>query len=176
MMEWAVGWPLLILSFLLPEPFKEQLLAAQTVLCVVARQRQPFHLITFLCVISYFTQTQEPLLASLNVHLLHHSIVLCTIFVQYLEQKYQLFCWTLLLWSTRWLGSVNLFSQGVRSLMKCLLLTCVLQGKWRREDTLQNELKWCWILFVHESTWCLLPVQMLYEVYAVAVHLGDEVV
>lgn len=165
-MKWVIGWPFLFFSLFLPEPYREQSLAVQTIICTLFDKMYTFQLVTFFFVLSYFVETK--LHHILSVQILHHVVIVCTIIVQYMEPKYQYFCWCLVGWSTRWLGSVNMYAQPVRTLLKCIVLLFVLKGKWRhtRQCNLKDELKWCWILFVHESLCVFLPVQILYEVYS----------
>lgn len=166
-MKWILGWPFLLLSLFLPEPYREQSLALQTIICTFFKCRQyTFQLLTFIFVLSYFVETK--LHKILSVQILHHVIIACTVVVQYIEPQYQYFCWCLVGWSTRWLGSVNMYVQPIRTFFKCCVLLIVLKGKWRlsRKCEWKDELRWCWILFVHELMCILLPVQILYEVYS----------
>ena len=165
-MKWVIGWPFLILSLFLPEPYREQSLAVQTIICTFFNQMHTFQLMTFIFVLSYFVESKLHNIPS--IQLLHHVIIICTVVVQYIEPKYQYLCWCLVGWSTRWLGSVNMFEQPFRTLIKCIMLLVVLKGKWRSTVNLEwkDELKWCWILFVHEIMCILLPIQILYEVYS----------
>jgi len=164
-MRWAIGWPFLILSLFLTEPFREQVLALQTIICTFFGKGYTFQLLTLIFVISFFIETQMH--DNITVQILHHCIVLCTVIVQYIDNKHRYFCWCLLLWSVRWLGSVNIYDQPIRTSIKCIVLVLVLKGRWRPalERPLSEEFKWCWVLFVHEFVCLLLPVQLLYEVY-----------
>lgn len=159
-MKWPVGWPLLLLSFFAHEPYREQLLAGQTILCCIVQQYYPFHTATAIAIISYFTHQQIANVA-LTAFILHHVVVFLAVASHYVDTDYKAVVWALTAWSTRWLGTISIFETPVRTLIRCLLFRGVASGPWA--DSKGG--KWCWVLFVHEIMWCLLPIQILYEVY-----------
>jgi len=160
-MRWPFGWPLLILALFAHEPYKEQLLAGQTIICCMTQQLWPFHTATVISIIIYFTHQDVRILSSAII--LHHLIVVCAIVGQYLEFKYKGIIWVLMIWSTRWLGTISIFYSPIRSTIKFILFRCIANRPWSENN--KYGLKWCWILFTHEIMWCLLPIQILYEVY-----------
>jgi len=160
-MKWPIGWPLIVLSLFAREPYREQLLAGQTILCCMVRKYQSFHTATIICVMIYFTHQHNIILPQSII--LHHIIVVCTIASEYLDIQYKWVIWTLMAWSTRWLGTISVFDSPLRSTIKFIMFRCISNGPWAINET--GGLKWCWLLFVHELMWCLLPIQILYEVY-----------
>mgnify|MGYP006126666511 FL=1 len=164
-MIWLLGWPVLLVGLFLPEPYREQSIAIQTILCTLFPVKYTFQLVTLIFVAFYFVRHRSH--DDIPIQILHHCIVVCTILLQYMEKKYQIFSWCLLAWSARWLGSINIYDQPFRTSIKCLLLMIVLKGRWRTKcpHNFGDELKWCWVLFVNECMCLLLPVQILYEVY-----------
>jgi len=159
-MKWPVGWPLLILSFFTHEPYREQLLAGQTILCCIVQEHHPFHTATIVSIVSYFTH-QTDIQAAPTTFILHHIIVICAVASHYVDMDYKAIIWVLTAWSTRWLGCQTLFDSPLRTLIKCILFRAITSGPWANA----TGTKWCWLLFVHEIMWCLLPIQILYEVY-----------
>jgi len=161
-MKWAIGWPLLIIALFTHEPYREQLLAGQTIICCMTQEIWPFHTATIVCVIMYFAHQHVTINAAAIV--LHHIIVTCAVASQYIEQRqYKRIIWVLMVWSTRWLGTISVFDSPLRTTLKFILFQGVSTGPWSANES--NGLKWCWLLFVHEIMWCLLPIQILYEVY-----------
>lgn len=163
-MNWIVGWPLLILSLFIDDPFREQILAAQTIVCALVQKRKTFHLATLVFIVCYFTQPPVHEHPS-YVLIIHHLVIIGAIVSPYLIPNYQFFTWVIMAWSIRWLGSISLFETPFRTSTKCLLYVVIVRGNWGMKST-QLAHKWCWILFVHEVMWCFLPIQILYEVYA----------
>jgi hypothetical protein len=163
-MQWILGWPLLILSLYLHEPYREQVLAAQTIVCTIIEEKRPFKIITMIYVALYFTQLSEKH-HPINIIILHHVIILCISIIQYTNPNYKVLCWTLIIWTSRWLGSVNIYAQPIRTTIKSIVLAGLIQGNWGVRNEERDGLKWSWILFVHEIAWCVLPIQILYEVY-----------
>lgn len=159
-MKWPVGWPLLILSFFTHEPYREQLLAGQTILCCIIQEYHPFHTATIVSIVSYFTH-QTDTQAAPATFILHHIIVICAVASHYIDVDYKAIIWVLTAWSTRWLGCQTFFDSPLRTLIKCILFKGITSGPWANA----TGTKWCWLLFVHEIMWCLLPIQILYEVY-----------
>ena len=58
-----------------------------------------------------------------------------------------------------------LASVNTRTTIKSIVLAGLIQGNWGVRNEERDGLKWSWILFVHEIAWCVLPIQILYEVY-----------
>lgn len=159
-MKWPIGWPLLILSFFAHEPYREQLLAGQTLICCIMPEYCPFHIATTISVISYFTH-QLDVQTDPMTFVLHHIIVICAVASHYIDTNYKTIVWILTAWSSRWLSCQSLFVSPLRTLFKCILFRGIASGPWANA----TGTKWCWLLFVHEIMWCLLPIQILYEVY-----------
>ena len=161
-MIWLAGWPLLLLSLFVGAPYREQLLAGQTILCSLYPSRQHFHVATVVFVLFYFTHPDTHL-ENMPAEILRHVIVACAVMSQYLAPNYQVSIWTLTAWSTRWLPTTSIFDTPLRSFAKCVVFAGVSGGPWRGHPL---DTRWCWILFTHEAAWLLLPVQILYEVYS----------
>lgn len=159
-MAWIGGWPLLCISLFVHEPYREQLLAGQTLLCSLFRKQHNFHVATMVFVIFYFTH--RPVHGE-NVYaeILKHVVVACAVGSQYIDERYSVPIWTLAAWSTRWLSTTSIFDTPARSVVKCIIYAAVTRGPWHK----RADFKWCWVLFTHEIAWVLLPVQILFEVY-----------
>lgn len=160
-MLWLAGWPLLLLSLFVGAPYREQLLAGQTILCSMYPRRHHFHVATVVFVVFYFTHP-ETHIQNMAAEILRHVIVACAVVSHYLAPAYQLPIWTLTAWTTRWLPTASLFDTPLRSLNKCAVFVGVSRGPWRGQAM---DTRWSWILFTHEAAWLLLPIQILYEVY-----------
>ena len=160
-MIWLGGWPLLILSLFVHEPYREQLLAGQTIVCSMYPEKYNFHTATVIFVIFYFI---HPSVHSEHIYtlVLEHIIVACAVVSQYVAPRYTWSIWTLAAWSTRWLTTYSIFDSPFRTCLKCLLFAGSSSGPWETN----HDFKWCWVLFTHEITWVFLPIQILYEVYA----------
>ena len=160
-MSWIGGWPLLLLSLFAHEPYREQLLAGQTILCSIVRKQHNFHIATLIFLIFYFSHRQTHF-NNIQAEILQHVIVGCAVSSQYINSTYSIPIWTLAAWSTRWLSTYSIFDTPLRSMIKCIIYAIVTNGPWHRK----TDFKWCWVLFTHEITWLLLPIQILYEVYS----------
>jgi len=155
-----IGWPLLFVHFFLPEPWGEVTLAVQTFVCAFFRDIQSYHVATTVVLMQYITSPS--LDSSLIDILIYHLTVFCAIVGQYTFRTYRPVCWVMLFWTLHWLD-MGPFTAW-RYVLKCVLfrqLSLFPPGR----GTHHGGFKWCWILIVHEWAWCLLPFQMLYEVY-----------
>lgn len=157
-----VAWVLLILHFFVHEPYREQVLAIQTLVCVLCKDLKPLHIVTFFVIIIYFVETHHVWL--LWSQCVHHAVVACCIVGEYYVKDWNFWPWLLLCWSIRWLSSVNMYDQiPVRASLRCIIFGLVAQKRFAK--TFKDGFKWCWILLVHEAMWILLPCQMLFEIY-----------
>ena len=153
---------LLIIHFYLPEPYKEQCLALQTLSCVTIKGKKPEKVLTLSLLVIYFIQTKHQW--EFFTCLAHHFIVFCCVIGEYYFKERNYWSWIFLFWSVRWLSSLDIYEkQAWRACLRCMLFIFISQGHYLK--TTKNGLRWIWILMVHEIAWCLLPVQMLYEVY-----------
>ena len=160
-MKWLAEWPLLVLALFVDEPYREQLIAGQTILCSLYPNTHNFHAATAVFVLFYFT---HPYTHTQLIHatVLQHIIVACAVASHYVVPKYNRSIWLLSAWSLRWLATASIFDTPIRTCIKCALFACVSQGPWRSACGI----KWVWLLFTHEVAWFLLPIQILYEVYS----------
>lgn len=160
-MIWLAGWPLLIVSLFADEPYREQLIAGQTILCSMYPNAHNFHTATAVFVLFYFT---HPYTHAQSIHalVLQHIIIACAVSSHYIVPKYNRAIWVLSAWSLRWLATSSIFDTPFRMCIKCALFAGISQGPWRSACGM----KWAWLLFTHELAWVLLPVQILYEVYS----------
>lgn len=157
-----VAWLLLVLHFFLDEPFREQVLAIQTLVCVMCHDLKPLHIVTFFVIVIYFVQTEHIWL--LWSQCVHHIVVACCIIGEYYVKDWNFWPWLLLCWSIRWLSSVNMYHQHpLRASLRCIVFGLVAQKRFAK--TFKDGFKWCWILLVHECALLVLPFQMLFEIY-----------
>lgn len=156
------AWGLLLVHFFVHEPFREQMLAIQTVVCALCKDLKPLHIVTFFVVVIYFVQTSHEWL--LWSQCLHHFVVLSCILAEYYISDWHTWSWILLCWSIRWLGSVSMYYQHpLRAAIRCIVFGLVARPRFA--NSFKDGFKWSWILLVHELAFVMLPVQMLYEVY-----------
>jgi len=157
-----VGWPLLFAHFFVKPFWREQLLALQTLICA-NDSLQSYHAATFVLLFVNFVENVEN--DTVVQMILHHFVIYSAVLLEY-YQKYSIVGWVCAAWSVRWLGCVNLYLSPERSCLRCLvfLLVANWQRKWSNgENSIYRKV--IWILLVHEITWCILPVQILYEIY-----------
>lgn len=160
-MLWVGGWPLLMLSLFIREPYREQLLAGQTILCSLYPRKYNFHTATAVFLIFYFTHPESHT-EHVYTQVMQHAVVFCAVSSQYIAPQHAWPIWTLAAWSTRWLATSTIFDAPLRTCVKCALFAASSSGPWQTN----HDFKWCWVLFTHEITWAFLPIQILYEVYA----------
>lgn len=157
-----LAWTLLLVHFFVHEPYREQLLAVETILCAMCKDRKPLHIVSFFVVVIYFVQSSHEWI--LWTQCLHHFVVLCSILAEYYVSEWHLWSWITLCWSIRWLNSVSMYYEHpLRAALRCVVFGFVAQRRFAK--TFKDGFKWCWILLVHEFAFVMLPVQMLYEVY-----------
>lgn len=158
----SVAWTLLIIHFCVHEPFREQLLAAETVICCLCSNLTPVHIVSFFVIVIYFVQTSYEWIWWAQC--IHHAVVLICIFGEYVIKEWHCWTWVLLCWSIRWLSSIGMYYQHpLRSSLRCVIFGLVAQKRFA--PTFKDGFKWSWILLVHEVVLFVLPLQMLYEVY-----------
>lgn len=158
----AGGWLLLLLHFFFPPPYREQILAIQTVLCTLSPQTQPFHVATVIVCLLYLIGLTEIEYAAVPM-LLHHVAVFVSVISEFYFREWRYTCWVLLCWSLRWMNPSNIYvDHPVRALFRCVLFGLLVQ----RDFSIDKSVRWCWIFMVHECFCILVPVQMLYEAYA----------
>ena len=163
-----VGWPLLLLHFFLKSFWREQVLALQTLICA-SDSVQPYHaatiVILFVNLVENVEKVENVELGAVVQMILHLLVVGSAVLMEY-YQKYIVIGWVGAAWSVRWLGSINLYLSPERSCLRCLvfLLVANWQRKWSKTEEGMYR-KVVWILIVHEIMWCILPVQILYEIY-----------
>lgn len=162
-----LAWALLLLHFFFPEPFREQILAVQTVFSASHRRFDAVHIATVFVTVFYFVKTEH------HWHWLtfacHHAVVLGCTLSEYYFHEWRYWSWILLCWSVRWLASLDMYASPLHGAIRCAMFGIVSRGDMlmsrRRVTTFRDGFKWCWILMVHELAWVFLPAQMLYEVY-----------
>lgn len=163
-MLWVCGWPLIFIQLYVPEPYKEMAIALQTFVCaILKKQNIPFtdstFAITLFIILTYFTQTEQRH-QNLITLVLHHVIVAITSISNYILEDWKYILWCMLCWSIRWLSSIHIYQQSPIRVSIRIFLFFLLSRK-----PFGDPYRWYWILLVHEITWVLIPVQMLYEVY-----------
>lgn len=158
----SVAWTLLLVHFFVHEPFREQVLAVETIVCALSKDLKPLHIVNFFVIIIYFVQTSHHWMVWSQCA--HHAIVAVCIIGEYYLKEWHFWSWVLLCWSIRWLSSVSMYYQHpVRAALRCVLFGLVAQKRFAK--TFKDGFRWCWILLVHEIALCALPFQMLYEIY-----------
>lgn len=158
-----IGWPLLLVHFFVPVFWREQVLALQTLVCAVTNV-QPYHAAT---VAFLFVHLSEHNTVEWAHVVLHHVVLVSAVLLEYTMLEYRPVRWMVVAWSVRWLGTTNLYLNPGRSVLRCLVFLFVtnFRQQWSTV-TNNNYLKTVWILLVHELLWCVLPIQMLYEIYS----------
>jgi hypothetical protein len=162
-----VGWPLLLAHFFVAPFWREQILALQTLICA-ATGMQSYHAATLVLLFVNLAELGEN--DTIVQIALHHVVVALAVLMEY-YQKDRVVPWLCAAWSVRWLGSIHLYQSPERSCLRCVVFGVV--ANWQRKWSKGEEgpyRKVIWILLVHETMWCVLPVQMLYEIYF---HLQD---
>lgn len=154
---WYIGWPLLFVHFFV---LSEQLLAVQTIVCALIQPYQPYHVAT---VVILFIHLTPHSVEWVNL-ILYHLIIAAAVLLEY-QGKYQKVGWVCAAWSIYWLGSVDV--HPIRSCLRCLVFIFVSNARIKWADN-NNYLKTVWILLVHEVAWCVIPIQILYEIYSPA--------
>lgn len=158
----AVSWLLLVLHYFLPEPYREQVLALQSIVCVTMPTFDAVHIASLFSLVLYFIHAEQD--PALPMIILHHIVVACCILSEYYFHNNPYWTWIILFWCIHWLSTVDAYDHHpIRSAIKFVLFAFV--TRLQCVKTLKDGLKWSWILLVHEIGWCALPVQMLYEVY-----------
>jgi hypothetical protein len=157
------GWLLLLCHFFFPDPYREQLLAAQTVFIAFCPKLMSFHVATGIIWLLYLLNLNESSL-DLVVELAHHVAVFISVISEFYFKKWRWTCWIFLCWSLRWMNPSNIYvDHPLRAVLRCVLFGLVTQ----RNFSLDGSIRWCWIFLVHEGFCILVPIQMLYSVYAV---------
>jgi len=163
-MIWICGWPLIFLHLFIHEPYREIVIAAQTFICTILYEKNiptsdPIFTITLFVVLTYFAQSEHAY-QHMSTFIMHHIIVVLAILTNYIAQEWKVFIWCILLWSIRWLSSMDIYTQTpIR--VSCRFFMFFLLSR----EPFGSSYKWYWVLIVHEFAWFLIPVQMLYEVY-----------
>lgn len=169
----ALSWCLLFTHFFAHEPYREQILAVQTITCALQPTFNSLHIITFIIAILYFVQTEHR--PDIWISVVHHLVVACCILCEYYMKEWHLWSWLVLCWSIRWLSSIHLYQEHpIRACIRCMVFAILVQKRFTK--TFKEGFKWCWILLVHEIAWCALPFQMLYEVYKKKEFVEDSAV
>ena len=151
-----LAWFLLAAHFF-DEPFREQILAVQTLVCHVSRPKTIAHR-DFFCDCHLLCANTTRMAIVVTMYTPCCSRVLY--YSEYFIKDWNFWPWLLLCWSIRWLSSVNMYHQHpLRASLRCIIFGMVAQKRFAR--TFQDGFKWCWILLVHECTLILLPFQML---------------
>ena len=170
-MTWRLsGWCLLCLHFFFPEPYREQILAAQTIITSCSDSLLPFHIATAIVVLLYIIQAGD-LAFEWSAFILHHVLVFIFVMTEYYHRKWRLTCTCALFWSIRWMNSSNIYLEHpFRGCLRCVLFGVLSARKY----CWHGALRWCWIFFVHEFCYVCIPIQMLYEVYFDKHIINDE--
>lgn len=171
MIWWKIGgWLLLFVHFFLPVPYREQVLALQTVLVSFAPKLMPFHVATGIIAFLFLlgmTETDTVVLPTL----LHHVAVFISVISEFYFKEWRWTCWIFLCWSLRWMNPSNIYSaHPLIALLRCVVFGFVSQ----RDFSFDSSIRWCWIFLVHEGFCILIPVQMLYSVYVVQKIRGEH--
>lgn len=155
---------MLLSHFLFPTPYREQLLALQTVLVTAAPRLEGFHTATAIVTLLYILGVTE-MDSVLVPTVLHHVAVFVAVMSEFYFPEWRCSCWVLLGWSMRWMNPSNLYAPGLigalRAVCRCVLFGAVSYTNF----SVAKSVRWCWIFLVHESFCLLVPIQMLYEVY-----------
>jgi hypothetical protein len=158
-----IGWPLLLVHFFVPIFWREQVLALQTVICAVTGV-QSYHAAT---VAILFVHLSERVLVGGLQLVLHHVVLVSAVLLEYKMPEYRTVRWVVVAWSVRWLGTADLYLNPSRAALRCLVFFFVTNCRQQWSSVIDNNyLKTVWILLVHEMLWCVLPIQMLYEIYS----------
>jgi len=161
-MLWKIGgWVLLTSHFWWDAPYREQILAVQTVLSTFAPSLMPFHLATAFVVFLYLVQLGDTV-TELVPLVLHHVIVFISVLSEYYFKEWRYACCVVLCWSVRWMNPSNIYLEHpLRGMFRCVLFGALIS----RRFSLESAMRWCWLFLVHEALYIFVPVQMLYEVY-----------
>lgn len=161
-MLWKIGgWILLLIHFFFPNPYREQLLAIQTVLITFCDRLMPFHIATYIVLLLYLLNLNESSV-DVVIELMHHVVVFVAVISEFYFREWRYTCWVLLLWSLRWMNVSNIYvDHPFRAFFRCVVFGLVVI----RDFEVERSLRWCWIFLVHEFFCIFVPVQMLYEVY-----------
>tara|TARA_B110001450_G_C17441844_1_gene408282 strand:- start:20 stop:547 length:528 start_codon:yes stop_codon:yes gene_type:complete len=171
MMLWKVGgWFLLLIHFFFPEPYREQILAFQTILITFSPKILSFHIATGIIVCLYLLNLNE---SSIDIvaELAHHAAVFIAVISEFYFRAHRYTCWVLLFWSLRWMNVSNIY---VESPWHAFVRCCIFGFVVHRDFSLDRAIRWCWVFIVHEFFCIFVPVQMLYEVYHSSVVLRPE--
>ena len=155
------GWLLLLGHFFFPDPYREQLLAVQTVLITFCPKVMSFHVATGIIWLLYLMNLNESSL-DLVVELAHHVAVFITVLSEFYCREWRYVCWVTLFWSLRWMNVSNIF---VTSPWRAFFRCCVFGFVVHRDFSVDRSIRWCWVFIVHEFFCIFVPFQMLYEVY-----------
>lgn len=156
-----VGWPILLLHFFFPNPYREQLLAIQSLCMTFSPCVYPYHVATSVVLLLYLINLNESSV-DLVLELLHHVGVFVAVVSEFYFREWRYTCFMLLFWSLRWMNTSNIYvDHPFRACLRCVLFGLVVC----RDFSLERSFRWCWILIVHEFFCIFIPVQMLYEVY-----------
>ena len=158
--EFWIGWPLLLIHFFIREPWRECVLAIQTLICGFVETKHTYHIATLIVTFQYIACPEQN--SSPFSMLMYHTLLFGAVCAQYAFRERGMAFWFALAWAMHWIGSLE--TPPWRQSLKCLLFhqvtsTCLV-GK-----PLVHGFKWSWLIISHEIAWCLLPLQMLYEVY-----------
>ena len=164
MLWWKFGgWILLLSHFFFPSPYREQILAVQTVLISFSHQLMPFHMATGIITSMFIfgmTTTETDVLPTL----LHHVAVFISLISEFHFKEWRWTCWIFLCWSLRWIHPSNVYSDHpLKAFFRCVVFGFVTQ----RNFSFETSIRWCWTFMVHEGFCILIPIQMLYSVYIV---------
>jgi hypothetical protein len=161
-MLWKIGgWVLLISHFWWDAPYREQILALQTIISTLAPSLMPFHLATVFVVFLYLVQLGDNVTEFVPL-VLHHVIVFISVLSEYYFKEWRYTCAVVLCWSMRWMNPSNIYLEHpLRAMLRCILFGVLIS----RQFSLERAIRWCWLFLVHESLYIFVPVQMLYEVY-----------
>lgn len=161
-MLWRLGgWFLLLMHLFFPEPYREQLLAAQSIFITLAPKIMSFHIASALLCLLYVCQTDD-IAFEWAAFILHHLLVFVFVISEYYFNEWRYTFGCVLFWSIRWMNTTNIYAEHpIRGCVRCLLFGFLTA----RQFSCVHALKWCWIFFVHEFCYVCIPVQMLHEVY-----------
>jgi|FLMP01.1.fsa_nt_emb hypothetical protein len=158
-----IGWPLLLVHFFVPIFWREQVLALQTIVCAVTSV-QSYHAAS---VAILFVHLSEQNTVEWMHLVLHHVVIVSAVLLEYKMPEYRTARWVVVAWSVRWLGTTDLYLNPGRAVLRCLVFLFVTNCRQQWSTVIDNNyLKTVWVLLVHELLWCILPIQMLYEIYS----------
>ena len=142
-------------------PYREQILALQTVVATLAPSLMPFHLATVFVVLLYIVQLEDNT-TELVPLVLHHVIVFISVLSEYYFKEWRYTCGVVLCWSVRWMNPSNIYLEHpLRAVFRCVLFGALTS----RQFSLEGAMRWCWLFLVHESLYIFVAVRMMYEVY-----------